>query len=424
MDFQYVTAQDLDTAWLNFEPDIPLRPGPRGELNRFYVTRPQPDNTLARLENALVRPYQIPPKYYFSGHRGCGKSTELYRLAASPHIQQKFWPVHFSVRELADINDLDFKDILLLIGGQLFNQYQEKGSKKLDDQLLKELDEWQGQIEIQRTTLQEGRLSGELGAKISTVFAELNNKIRLEPKTRQEIRQHFDRNITGLIEVINTIATAITAKEQKPPLVLIDDLDKPDLAIARSIFYERGSILQRPNCPIVYTVSSPLFYSPEFSAIRGQAFFLPNVKLHPQGQSQERDSQGYYTMRMFALYRMRQELITDEALDLAATMSGGVFREMAYIMRGAIDQALAAGRAVIEQEDVRRAAAEIRASYWRILTGEQRQLLQSIREHNIVEDPEKIGTLLQLLAVLEYQNGEPWYDVHPVLHKMLDDLAA
>lgn len=384
----------------------------------------RPGNTLARLENALIRPHQQPPKYYFSGHRGCGKSTEMYRLAASPRIQAKFWPVHFSVRELADINDLDFKDVLLLIGGQLFSQYQERGSKKLDEQLLKELDAWQGEIEIYRTTQQAGRISGELEAKLSAVFAELTSKIKLEPKTRQEIRQHFDRNITGLIDVINTIASAITAKEGKPPLVLIDDLDKPDLAIARAIFYERGSIMQRPVCPIVYTVSSPLFYSPEFSAIRGQAFFLPNVKLHPQKQLKDRDGDGYYTLRQFVLYRMAKELITDEALDLAVAMSGGVFREMAYVMRGAIDQALANERTVIAREDVERAAAEIRASYWRILTGEQRQLLQEIRTNNMVEDPEKVGTLLQLLAVLEYQNGEPWYDAHPVLYKMLDDLAS
>ena len=80
MDFKYITATDLDRAWLNFDLDLPLEMEPDGTPNPFYVDRP--GNPVAELEQALLAPFYRLPKYFFSGHRGCGKSTELRRLAA------------------------------------------------------------------------------------------------------------------------------------------------------------------------------------------------------------------------------------------------------------------------------------------------------------------------------------------------------
>jgi len=81
MDFEYVTAMDLGRAWLSFELDLPLEVEPDGPPNPFYVDRP--GNPVAELEQALLAPFYRLPKYFFSGHRGCGKSTELRRLAVN-----------------------------------------------------------------------------------------------------------------------------------------------------------------------------------------------------------------------------------------------------------------------------------------------------------------------------------------------------
>src|SRR3989304_543875 len=109
-DIEYIFANDFDRAWLNFELHLPLEPGPNGEPNPFYVDRP--GNPTARLERELLREYRQPPKYFFSGHRGCGKSTELRRLAVNPNILAKYCPIHFTIRDEADINNLDYRDVL------------------------------------------------------------------------------------------------------------------------------------------------------------------------------------------------------------------------------------------------------------------------------------------------------------------------
>lgn len=415
MEFEYIRAEDLERAWLNFELDLPLETMPDGSPNPFYVDRP--GNPAARLEDELLSPFRQPPKYFFSGHRGCGKSTELRRIAANPEILRKYYPIHFTIRDEADINNLDFKDLLLAMGGRMYRSYKERGGK-LPDQLERELDGWRGKV--MEEVIRVDRLAGfEVQGSLDAFFATAGLKMKLEPATRHVLRQVIERDVTGLVQAINDIAAAIWAREKRAPLVLIDDVDKPDLERAKEIFHGHRETMLQPNCAIVYTVSSPLFYNPAFEAIRDRAVFLPNVKLHAQG-TQRKDRDGYATMREFVHRRLNPELITPRALDEAIRVSGGVFREMARVMRSAVQRARKNGR--IEVTHVHAVEEEIRGEYRRLLTAEQRTLLKAVHAHNRLDQPDKIAPLLQILAVLEYANGgKTWCDVHPALVDLLEE---
>lgn len=417
--FEYVLANDFDRAWLNFELDLPLRPGKNGEPNPFYIDRP--GNPIAELTDALLAPFYRPPKFYFSGHRGCGKSTELLHILANPEIMRKYWPINFSIREEADIVDLDFRDVLLAIGGRMYRDYRKAGGE-LPDQLLKELNSWRGKVEKEVKSVLSGRAGGyEIGASLEAFFVSAGMKMKLEPATRIELRQVFENDITGLIAVINNIAAAIYIREKRIHLILIDDMDKPDLEKARAIFHDRREIMTQPNCAVVYTVSSALFYSKEFDAIRDQAIFLPNIILHPLLEPERHNKEGYDTMRRFSELRMDPKLVEGQALEDAITYSGGVFREMARIMRTAIGRARRRKAAKVECVDIDWATTEIRNEYRRILDKNDLAFLKKIHEHNRLEYNERLRPLLQLLAILEYRNGENWCDIHPVLRKLLNE---
>ncbi len=418
--FEYTTAQDLDRAWLNFELDLPLRPGPNGESNPFYVDRP--DNPTAALEQALLRSFHTPPKTFFSGLRGCGKSTELYRIAVNPEITRKYLPIHFSIKEGPGVDNLDYRDVLLEIGGQIYRQFTERGGK-LDAQVLKELDAFRGRIEKEITVTPARMSEAEVDAKLSAFFGEAGLRIKLEPRTREIVRQVIEQNIRELIELINRITQAILVATKRWPLVLIDDLDKPELERSREIFYGHRETIIQPIVPIVYTISSSLYYQPEIRELLGTPIFLPNVKLHERKQSEKRDPEGYRVLRMFIRKRMEAGLISDDALNAISEASGGVFREVCRVMRGAILNAGQRPNARIEIDDVRKAEDEIRTQYWRFLTQADRRILREIRTHNQYNQPDQAAPLLQTLAAIEYANGEPWCDVHPVLHKLLAETA-
>ena len=203
-------------------------------------------------------------------------------MAANPDIQAKYWPVHFTIKDEADVNNLDYRDVLFSIGGRLFRKYREQGCR-LPKQLLKELDAWRGRVE-EEVTITSRLADSEIEGKLNAFFAEAALKVKLEPATRTQLRRVFEHSVTELINVVNLITTAIQSQEKRQPLVLIDDLDKPDLRLARSIFYEHREVMLQPVCAIVYTVSSPLFYSPEFEAIRTGPSFCPTSSCTPSGR--------------------------------------------------------------------------------------------------------------------------------------------
>lgn len=414
--FEYLKAKDFDRAWLNFELDLPLKPGPNGTANPFYINRP--GNPINELIDALLAPFYRPPKFFFSGHRGCGKSTELLHLLSNRDIQKKYWPINFSIREETDIIDLDFRDVLLAIGSRLFLEYRKQGGE-LPDQLLIELNGWQGKVEKQTSTILKGRTEYEIGASIAAFFVNAGLKMKLEPATRIELRQIVEKDITGLIAIINHIAAAIYKQEHRIPLILIDDMDKPDLDRARAIFHDHREIMLQPNCAIVYTVSSALFYSKEFDAIRDQALFLPNINLRTANDSIKHLQEGYRTLEKFVTVRMEASLIQAPALDQAITYSGGVFREQARIIRTAIGRARRRKTTQIELDDVEWAANEIRNEYRRILDKDDLKLLKNVHDNKRLEYSDRLRALLQVLALLEYRDEENWCDVHPALRKML-----
>jgi len=73
----------------------------------------------------------------------------------------------------------------------------------------------------------------------------------------------------------------------------------------------------------------------------------------------------------------------------------------------------------VESVDVDWAIAEIRNEYRRILDKDDIEILKNVHEHNRLEYNDRLRPLLQLLALLEYRNGENWCDVHPVLRAVL-----
>jgi hypothetical protein len=301
----------------------------------------------------------------------------------------------------------------------MFRDYRKAGGK-LPEQLLKELNGWRGKVEEEVKTIHTGRTAFEIGAGIDAFFTNTGLKMKLEPATRAELRQVFEKDITGLISVINNIATAIYSKEHRIPLILIDDLDKPNLEEARAIFHDRRNIMMQPNCAIIYTVSSALFYTKEFEAIRDQAIFLPNIKLHPHIQPEVKDREGYQTMRRFVHVRINPNLVDGLALEEAISNSGGVFREMARIMRTAIGRARRRRSTKVENIDVDWATTEIRNEYRRILDKGDIEILRKVHQQNRLEYDDRLRPLLQLLAVLEYRNGENWCDIHPVLRRLIE----
>ena len=411
MSEEFIVAEDLDLAWSNFDPFYPLPAG-----CPFHVERE--GNPLNRLIRALLRTHRQPPKYFFSGHRGCGKSTELNRLADDEGIRQKFFVVKYSVREVCDVNNLNYVDVLFSVGAQVFLQYVATDGD-LRPGLIEDLEAWRNNI-VERVSEEERSFETLLEGGIKGFFLSALAKIKAEDTTRETIRQTIEPRLSELIDKINLIVADIEGKDKKKVLILIEDLDKPGLEQAKKIFYDNRTAITQPACHIVYTVPISIFFAQEFTAIREHSFFLPNIKLHNKNDRTGKYDPGYDLLKMFISKRMKEDLIEPDALDLAIKMGAGVFRESARIMQIATDSAIEDGRDHIKREDVERAEQEIRSDFKRILKTDDYDILEDVCKDNEIRGIEKIGHLLHNLSVLEYVNDENWCDVHPTLEKILD----
>ena len=409
---KFVKATDLDEAWSNFDPLLPLPSG-----CPFYVERP--GRPLEQLTLALLRRYVSPPKYFFTGYRGSGKSTELNRLADDPGVKQNYFIVKFSVKDVCDVNNLSYVDVLLAIGAQVFVQYTEQGGK-LGEDLLAELEGWKGRI-VERLQAKGAVFETGAGFDVRAFFLSALLKVKTEHSTREIIRNEIEPRLSELIEKVNLIVTAIQAREDRPVLVVIDDLDKPTLDQAKSIFYGAFTAITQPVCAIVYTVPVAILFSEAFMRIRENCFPLPNVKLHERGQQEEKADEGYETMRNLVFSRMEESLIEPDALEAAITLSGGVFREMAFTMRTAISNALRRGASKVGAPDIAWAESQLRNPLLRLLSDEDFALLREVRNANPfrLPEPEKNARLLHILAILQYADGPDWFDVHPALQEAL-----
>ncbi len=402
---EFIIADNFNLALSNFDPSYPLP-----AACPFHVERE--DKPLDRLKTALLIEHKQSPKYFFSGHRGCGKSTELNNLAADENVKKKFYIVKYSVKDVCDVNNLNYIDVLFSIGAQLYLQYIEKG-KELSPVLKAELENWEKTIE--KTFEEKTFLETSLGGGLKTFFFTMLAKIKTEDSSRKIIREKIEPRLSELVDKINLIIADIEGKEKKKVLVLIDDLDKPGLDRAKEIFYNNFTAITQPKCYIVFTVPISIMFTQESTTIRDFQFSLANIKLHPKDDRNSTHEPGYRVMISFILKRMKRDLIEPDALELAVKMGAGVFRETARVMQIAAYSAIEHKRSKIIKEDIERAEREIRSDFKRILRSEDYDSLKEIYAHNDICGIEKIGHLLHNLSVLEYVNYENWCDTIPPL---------
>ncbi len=201
---EFIVADNLDFAWSNFDPFFTLPAN-----CPFHVERE--GKPLDRLKRALMREHRQPHKYFFSGHRGCGKSTELNRLAVDAKINNKFLIIKYSVKDVCDVNNLNYVDVLFSIGAQLYIQYIDAG-KKLRPELINELDAWRNSIVEQ---VKEYTVSAEASVEggIKAFFISFLAKIRSGDTTKKTIREKIEPRLSELIDKINIIIADIEGKE-------------------------------------------------------------------------------------------------------------------------------------------------------------------------------------------------------------------
>lgn len=404
-------AQDLREALNLFDPEEPLHT--EEELEYFSVDRSHSPIDEIRI---LLEATDGPEKVLFSGHRGSGKSTELARLIQ--RLDDNFRVIEFSVMQELDLSELQYADVLLGLALELADLATAEDID-VDEDVLEHVFHFARDV-TEEVQLEE-RGGGEVGASLNAFAASLSAKLRAEDVTRRTVRENVSRRITELLESIELLTKEIERATGQHLLVVIDDIDKVDLAKAKSMFYEHASTLSDPPLSIIYTFPMPLRHDNSFQQVRNS---FPNVEILPNIKTQERSGDPYgpglQTTKAIVTNRLEADLIETDALDELARLSSGIPRQLVILVRQACLEALKEGREIIDIASVQAAANQQRREYEVLLDRSQRTLLGEVHDSKDINNDDAHRELLHNLSVLQYRNDDVWYDVHPIVLPLIE----
>ena len=429
-------ATTLRDAYNAVDPAMPL---PSGDPRYVVCTDVRGnEDAVTYLYNAITRSSRHTHQL-FTGHRGCGKSTELLRLKARLE-KAGFAVIYFEADEDLDLQDIVYSDLLLAIVRRVESEMRARGTP-LDADLLKSVERW-----FAESLYSEDEWRGvqrELGAQaglgvpaILSPFAQLaaylTGQIKTGREIKKSIRLKLDPRIAQLIDHVNLLLSDASLKVrqrgQTDIALLIDNLDRIafiDLGSGRTshdaLYLEHGEQLTALKCHVVYTLPISMFYASKATILRGifpDNHVLPMIKTHePRAQGGGESAAGLARLRRILGERLDLDrLFEPGAVDYLCRACGGHPRDLMVLVRHAIDYAEDQAAQPITLGAVRRAEGRLVAAYSRMVPEAHFPKLARVHLTNEVVNDLDHQQMLYNLSVLEYANGlEPWHDAHPAV---------
>jgi hypothetical protein len=407
----------------------------------------------------------------FTGHIGCGKSTELRRLE-SELKQEGFHVVYFESSQDLEMGDVDIGDILLAIARRvseslmaLDKQIHLEQPKGLQNLLRGAVRLLQTEIDLSAeaslpgigkvSASTEGNFSAEVGipgigqvtanneegvSLVALGIGKISAKTRNSPELRSKLREYLEPRTTNILDAINheLIEPAKVKLQQigkKGLAVIVDNLDRvwsKPTAWGRSqpeyLFIDRGEQLRQLNCHVLYTMPLSLIFSNEFSRLTSRFGTDPIVL--PMIPVMRRDgnelAEGMALMRQMVLARAFPDLSESErldnlsaifdrreTLDLLCRMSGGHVREVLRLLNDWIVKERKLPLSIRGLEEVLK---QKRNQMTLAIDDSEWELLRQVKQRQQVIGDQGYEVLLRSMFVYEYRDSEgSWFDVNPIL---------
>jgi hypothetical protein len=421
------------------------------------------DCSEARGSNALTHEFQrrlaLANDYLcflFTGHIGCGKSSELeqlrHALERPTPTGARYFPILLNVDDYIEERDVDTTDLLLAVVTELADTLREKVGVKLEDSyFVKRLNEIT-EFFLSDVEIKEGELP-LWGAKVKI------QRLKRDPDARKKVREKLEPKMPTMLAEVNTVFEEarralrnLDVERGEPPyhdfILILDNLEKvhrftgkaEGLESQRELFLERASQLTAMKAHVVYTVPLPLARhdGPQLGqCYDGEPFVLPMIKVTERG-TRRRCQPGIDCLRTLLQKRLGDlalnEVFQPDALDFLLTCSGGHVRSLMLFVQHACVYAtnvpipLAAAHRAIRQT-VRAYSTAIHEHHW-----EKLARLDLSPDQMVLGGDDDYLNMLENLSVLEYINGgegedpfapaEPWYAVNPIVRELRKFKAA
>jgi energy-coupling factor transporter ATP-binding protein EcfA2 len=360
----------------------------------------------------------------FTGHRGCGKSTELKRIQSQ--CENAYRVIYREFDWERDVNDAEYTDLYLLLSKKVADDLTEL-RLKFDPQLLDSFEA--GFKDVTEET--EASAGAEIPF-ISKLAAKLIGQIRGSSQQKKVIRETLGRNLSRLQTDINLLLKDAfdKLKRQDPDryqtgfLVILDNLDRIPPSVGNHLFFDEAPQLQELDCTIIYIVPiSVIYLYKNVSNLFGNPNIVPMVNIYEFSRSSECDL-NYNQQRWEGVASLSEQWVDvssaifadrQQLLDLVKARGGHV-RQLMQVTRLACHTAITRKHSKVLAEDITYALKQQQFDFEKSTPGPEyyTTLGEVGLEKEITKD--EIGqNLLFNLSVLEYNGNSRWNYVNPLV---------
>jgi len=378
-----------------------------------------------------------------TGFRGNGKSTELKRLK---QMLSKSGCQVFLVNMLDYVlmtKPLALSDFILSLMAALAGKVEESMasleplSRSYWERLQKFL---VSDVELEKI---------DLGLKGGSVTANLGIKLKTDPEFKVRIQKHLEGHLTRLVEDGNMFVDELVCKireQAKDPdkkvVLLVDSLEQirgvgedaeKIYASVVELFSGQAANLSFPKLHVVYTVPPYLgILAPNLGRILGGHPITQWPNIHVRKSDNDPDPAGVDLMISVIGKRFPEweTLIPGETLSKLAGASGGDLRDFFRLIRECAitlrNTRLTRPDAVLDPIAVNRVIQQLANELLPIADEDARWLarIHQTKKASLTsgKDLPSLARFLDSNLIMNYLNGEPWYDIHPLLISEIKDL--
>lgn len=395
-------------------------------FEKFYVDTyaARGTNAVQRMSYGLKFSLNKDMKILFMGHRGSGKSTELFLL--KKEIDDQFDVISFFIEDEVDVDNLTYIDFIFTIMSQLVKYIDGKNELSFIEDDIDELYKyWKDEQIIEKVYHVSGEASGGFKSKLSflkKVSIEGSGIFKTGAETKKTIRTKIEPKIGYLIQLINQIIKKINNKLDNNGIIfIIEDMDKLSLDAAQEIFVKYRRPIFSIKTRMILTFPVFMAYNLQYNAIKedvDMCQMLSIIKVKDQHKNELEE--GISKLKEIVYKRSDECLFSEDALKFMIIKSGGAIRDLFQMIRDSAYEALLCNCDIIKLEFAKISYLRLKSEYERLIRNEDdvAKLVSIYNDPKPLTTDEIVMSLLLRGLVLEY-NGERWCGIHPAIEDFL-----
>ncbi len=368
--------------------------------------------------------------FLLSGHRGCGKSTELNKM--SEKLTEKGYHVKIINCGMdLDIFNIAYSDLFIIMGMALLEIIEESGFRIKNEILDNIIGFWDSGINIhvhqkmKKVFGRAGKLENTKDSltNILDIFAVIKTDLKFNEEMRKEYHKKTGNSFSKWVQILGDISDEIAKQATgKRPVVIFDGLDRLDTGNARALFYNHAAVLSCMKFPVIYTFPVTLLFDKGFMSVENyfKIKIFPFIKTRTVEDIPFRN--GINIIYKIIEKRADLSLFELSVLEKLVWYTGGSLKDLFYVINSSAKRAMRRHSGTISEEDASYALEELKTSLIKRIEEKDYEFLLSIYNGNKkgITDRKMLLQMLQASVVLIYGTG-CWYNLHPLVIKFFKE---